>query len=861
MARLPAYEGIGRIDTGAQFMRQISAPTAAARGAEAFGAALSGLGRTLGQLGVDRLEKSQQLAERAKAADAIMRFTEFEREEVGRLREAQENIPVTGENFHANFMEEHGKRAQAFYDSLDEDMRIKLTPQVASLVSDFDDKSYAAQQRRALEHTTEALERTSKSAYEKVLAGGDLNFARESVYATIDTLGLPPNRAAEAKSIADRNLDAAYVQRLIDTNPVQAEKELRDQALGTPTGLDTYKRIAYDAATRHGHDPQLMLMVAGAESDFNPTLTNKHSTAYGTYQFIDGDWAETGIPKTSDPALQNEAMARRMSLLKSALQRNGLELTPSAVYGSHFMGRAGFVHVAKADPNANFFETYAQVAGTKIAVKAIKGNSRLMGDGTLTNAEVLARVANYATKRWNDAGRFLAEREKFDPDAKATVGGVELRGLSRGELGKYLTAASKTVTAAVTDEAKETSRQVKELAKADGLNVIPNSFDAEFRKTADDAFKSEGMHDRLIANDEGAFEEAVQFADKFGFVPKTASAAVQYMIEKGDEASRERGFTLAAKIHAADPVRGLDHSSMAPEIKRDVERYTAWLATDVEPREAIARVFKERENMAKNATTQMNADIKDLRNRRTWREVERIDFEDVGKKNFRDKNWFGFTTADRRPADDQTRDYITEVYRDRFEFHYRSGVSEEQAVRSAQQDIRRSFNTTKLFGRETNVLYPPEKIYPPVEGGHKYVERQALERVQSFVADYNKRNVGREISVEEPSEQVFLRPTARTASEYVSNAQGGTYKPPALDLWIVDNAGRYHGPMEFRPNAELEASRTKEAKEEIDKTATKTSTRSSLMEEARKQAKADEAEEARKMEDPSAGLFDHMTKK
>lgn len=46
------------------------------------------------------------------------------------------------------------------------------------------------------------------------------------------------------------------------------------------------------------------------EAGFNNLAQNPTSTAFGMGQFLDSTWASYGIPKTSDPGLQSEAMAR-----------------------------------------------------------------------------------------------------------------------------------------------------------------------------------------------------------------------------------------------------------------------------------------------------------------------------------------------------------------------------------------------------------------------------------------------------------------------------------------------------------------------------------------------------------------------
>jgi hypothetical protein len=49
------------------------------------------------------------------------------------------------------------------------------------------------------------------------------------------------------------------------------------------------------------------------EAGFNNTAQNPTSTAYGMGQFLNSTWAGYGIPKTSDPTLQSEAMGRYIS--------------------------------------------------------------------------------------------------------------------------------------------------------------------------------------------------------------------------------------------------------------------------------------------------------------------------------------------------------------------------------------------------------------------------------------------------------------------------------------------------------------------------------------------------------------------
>jgi hypothetical protein len=434
MPRLPAYTQAEDLNTGSQFMRPVDAPLDVARGLNSLGSDFANISR---RIQVDA-QRNKENTERVQAAQAVMNFATFEQAETDRLREAAENVNVSGADFQRSFMEGHQQRAEAFYLSLNDDMKTRLGPQIMSTVSRFDDNSYKIEQQKVATFAADSLKTATTAATEGVLAGRDPAQARVNLYASIGALNLPPNRAAEAKKIADQSVDAAVTRKFIADNPSEAERQIRDQAVGTPTGMSESYKTSYDAALRNGHDPRLMLMVEMAESGGNPTARNPMSTAYGKFQFLDGDWAETGIPKSSDPSMQAEAMARRLTFLKGTLQRNGLELTPTSVYGAHFLGRGGFVAVASADPNGNFLETYARVAGSKTAAKALAGNRALLGDGTWTNAQVLARIGNYAEGRYGEAIKMVEGPTDFKPDEPATINGQPLVATTRADIAGFL---------------------------------------------------------------------------------------------------------------------------------------------------------------------------------------------------------------------------------------------------------------------------------------------------------------------------------------------------------------------------------------------------------------------------------------
>lgn len=70
----------------------------------------------------------------------------------------------------------------------------------------------------------------------------------------------------------------------------------------------------YTTATFGKDQVPAMLAIVQKESGFNNKAQNKHSTAYGMYQFLDSTWAGYGVAKTADPIQQTEAA---MAYIKS----------------------------------------------------------------------------------------------------------------------------------------------------------------------------------------------------------------------------------------------------------------------------------------------------------------------------------------------------------------------------------------------------------------------------------------------------------------------------------------------------------------------------------------------------------------
>jgi hypothetical protein len=82
---------------------------------------------------------------------------------------------------------------------------------------------------------------------------------------------------------------------------------------GIPSNPAANFKFAQNIAGNYGWDANQLAAwyrLGMKESGWRNTAQNPHSTAYGIGQFLDSTWGGYGIGKTSDPAMQVEAMAR-----------------------------------------------------------------------------------------------------------------------------------------------------------------------------------------------------------------------------------------------------------------------------------------------------------------------------------------------------------------------------------------------------------------------------------------------------------------------------------------------------------------------------------------------------------------------
>lgn len=94
--------------------------------------------------------------------------------------------------------------------------------------------------------------------------------------------------------------------------------------------------------------------ISKIESGDNPKAKNPHSTASGRFQFIKSTWEGLGYnwKDVFNDSLQWEAIKKFTAQNAKSLAQAGCAINHATLYGSHFLGVAGFLKIMRATPTA-----------------------------------------------------------------------------------------------------------------------------------------------------------------------------------------------------------------------------------------------------------------------------------------------------------------------------------------------------------------------------------------------------------------------------------------------------------------------------------------------------------------------------
>lgn len=758
MVKIPGYEDRGSVDTGVSSFRSIQADDDVGRAAQRFAGGLGdlavGIARRDAQLDAKNKAESERMdTVRAQNTLLDLRLTTQER-----LKDSVANMDPADPNFYPKFRAETDRIYSEAVSKLNLSgpLADKVELQFREAAVGFNSMALSQATAARQKYVQDTLKKTADTYGTAILSGTmDRDTARAEAATVVDQMGLPPEAAEMTKKHVNSVIDGAFAQRYTEQNGTQGYREMRDQLaprykIGSEAAHPLHNRML-EAAERHGLPAWMLPFVASRENaGLNPTLQNKHSSAFGLFQFINDDWKETGIPKSADPNVQIEAAAIRMGKVVRFIEAQGAEVTPTTVYAAHLLGRAGFARLNEymtLNPNADARTVYAQVAGADIARKAFNGsNGQLLVQGA-TVAQTMAAIDKYARAGMDKTAAMLkAEKEMPDPNAPITLGGVVLDGLTKRD--------ATAIHAKSLDVARrDAEAYVKAANKAKHMDFLSNGYDTDDRKAANDIDRENQIGDRMATGDVDAYAFARQYAQQARFVSRNVSAAAELMMESPDAGLKLKGYELGRTVHNADPSGGLHNSSFDEAKRRKIEAYTAIINTggqsrvgrDVTPGEqqraiaVVERAYQVDKDFQK-LTDKDRERITDVAKSRTYVEL--------ASKAQWSKTWFGLGRADTGPQNVAIQGMLEREYREAFMRHYKdtngSGDGIELATARAATEVTQRLGVSQVMGNANRTLYPPERVLPPVDGNHDWVRRQVLDAV---AADVTARNKGKDLKL------------------------------------------------------------------------------------------------------------------
>jgi soluble lytic murein transglycosylase-like protein len=96
-------------------------------------------------------------------------------------------------------------------------------------------------------------------------------------------------------------LPAGHVRGYVPDEVIEEVETAVAKAVGSAAGTAELRRLAEDAARRHGLDPGLVMAVAGVESAFQPRAVSPKG-AQGLMQLMPGTARDLGVTDPFDPA-------------------------------------------------------------------------------------------------------------------------------------------------------------------------------------------------------------------------------------------------------------------------------------------------------------------------------------------------------------------------------------------------------------------------------------------------------------------------------------------------------------------------------------------------------------------------------
>lgn len=161
---------------------------------------------------------------------------------------------------------------------------------------------------------------------------------------------------------------------------------------------DKIAKLITDNARAFGVDEDIMLTIAGIESNFNPAAKNPKSTAGGLWQQLDSNAKTYGVTNKFDPVDSTRGAMQFATTIQRTLQQAGLPVDAGTMYLAWQQGPQGAVRLL-SNPNA----PAESIVGREAVIK--NGGRPGMTAGAFANMWM-----NKARRQYEQRKKLRAER-------------------------------------------------------------------------------------------------------------------------------------------------------------------------------------------------------------------------------------------------------------------------------------------------------------------------------------------------------------------------------------------------------------------------------------------------------------------
>jgi len=714
--------------------------------AEDFGSGVGSALSVLGDTGMKIATMFQQDQERLRNFTLEKQFTDFSSEESTRLADASRGIADGGKDFMRIYTTGSGGAADEAHaqsdggfdgraskwlsdntSGLSEAERAKWEARVASLRKTVQGAALSTEfKERDRFYKTNISDMLQKFSVGIGSAPPAFDAYLKQGNDVIDASGLSPADKEALKSKWQDDAALAYGVAISRTNP---------DAVATILGSD---KAGYFARLKN------------KESGNNPDAKAATSSARGLYQFTQETWnavASTEAGRAAgltpggigDPTQQEIAARLFTKSNAEALAAAGVSPDEKNLYMAHFMGAAGakqFIAAMQANPLASAAEMFPKAAAANKSVFYDKqGNDRSLAQvyalqtaGFGGNSVTLSdKVLDMLPLNQRLSLRDRAEREAQGQDAAVKAQAQQgysdwwngfQTSLHDGVLGRAdIDIARKSGVLKDINDINTAERIVaqreKGVADAEAFGRMTadpstqwNPFNKDHKDIAEAGVKALG----------GTAAAAFNVFDRTGIVPESAGTLLRGGLVSTDPAKIKAAANIASNIIARNPnaFAGVAGRSEIEDAATMFDHYVNGLGMSAD--QAAQRIAKENSPEFKRSIKVRDEDLQ-----RFSDYLRKDNPQDDVVRAFDPHPYVPFTGRPALGVGADQRKAIMLDYAELAKQHYADYGDRDAAKAYALSQMK------KLYGVSNGTLmkFPPERVYPSVDGGYKYIYDQA----------------------------------------------------------------------------------------------------------------------------------------